>query len=34
MDRRDGKFGPQAAMAVPPVQQMSRLDHPIPPQQA
>lgn len=26
MDKRDGKFGPQPAMAVPPVQQMSRID--------
>ncbi|KAL3499314.1 hypothetical protein ACH5RR_038407 [Cinchona calisaya] len=31
MDKRDGKFGPQFAMAVPPVQQMSRLDQPYPP---
>lgn len=30
MDKRDGKFGPQP-MAVPPVQQMSRLDQPYPP---
>lgn len=30
MDKRDGKFGPQM-MAVPPVQQMSRLDQPYPP---
>lgn len=30
MDKRDGKFGPQP-MAVPPVQQMSRFDQPIPP---
>ncbi|TVU48551.1 hypothetical protein EJB05_08192 [Eragrostis curvula] len=30
MDKRDGKFGPQP-MAVPPVQQMSRIDQPIPP---
>ncbi|KAJ6972373.1 hypothetical protein NC653_032833 [Populus alba x Populus x berolinensis] len=31
MDKRDGKFGPQPAMAVPSVQQMSRIDQPIPP---
>ncbi|KAJ4955841.1 hypothetical protein NE237_012624 [Protea cynaroides] len=31
MDKRDGKFGPQPMMAVPPVQQMSRIDQPIPP---
>ncbi|URE00958.1 PLAC8 family [Musa troglodytarum] len=31
MDKRDGKFGPPPAMAVPPVQQMSRIDQPIPP---
>ena len=30
MDKRDGKFGPQP-MAVPPVQQMSRIDQPVPP---
>nr|GLL29219.1 uncharacterized protein LOC109165540 [Ipomoea trifida]GMD10521.1 putative PLAC8 family protein [Ipomoea batatas] len=30
MDKRDGKFGPQP-MSVPPVQQMSRLDQPYPP---
>ncbi|KAG2543890.1 hypothetical protein PVAP13_9NG775200 [Panicum virgatum] len=30
MDKRDGKFGPQP-MAVPPVQQMSRIDQPTPP---
>ena len=30
MDKRDGKFGPQP-MAVPPMQQMSRIDQPIPP---
>ncbi|GAB4834442.1 hypothetical protein Ancab_032698 [Ancistrocladus abbreviatus] len=30
MDKRDGKFGPQP-MAVPPVQQMSRIDQPFPP---
>lgn len=30
MDKRDGKFGPQP-MAIPPMQQMSRLDQPIPP---
>ncbi|KAL6502348.1 hypothetical protein OROHE_024626 [Orobanche hederae] len=28
MDKRDGKFGPQPAMAVPSVQGMSRLDQP------
>ncbi|KAF3796716.1 hypothetical protein EJ110_NYTH00955 [Nymphaea thermarum] len=32
MDKRDGKFGPPGPMAVPPVQQMSRLDQPLPPQ--
>eukprot|EP00261_Vitis_vinifera_P027874 XP_010661835.1 PREDICTED: uncharacterized protein LOC100267039 isoform X3 [Vitis vinifera] len=31
MDKRDGKFGSQPAMAVPPTQQMSRVDQPIPP---
>ncbi|XP_071937293.1 uncharacterized protein [Coffea arabica] len=33
MDKRDGKFGSAAAatMAVPPVQQMSRIDHSLPP---
>ncbi|KAK6918352.1 hypothetical protein RJ641_016774 [Dillenia turbinata] len=31
MDKRDGKFGPQPVMQVPAVQQMSRLDQPIPP---
>ncbi|KAK4262786.1 hypothetical protein QN277_028297 [Acacia crassicarpa] len=31
MDKRDGKFGPQPAMAVPPVQQMSRFDQSVPP---
>ena len=31
MDKRDGMFGPQPVMAVPPVQQMSRIDQPIPP---
>uniref|UniRef100_A0A3Q7EL48 Rhodopsin n=1 Tax=Solanum lycopersicum TaxID=4081 RepID=A0A3Q7EL48_SOLLC len=30
MDKRDGKFGPRP-MSVPPVQQMSRLDQPVPP---
>ncbi|KAL6981989.1 hypothetical protein U1Q18_023607 [Sarracenia purpurea var. burkii] len=30
MDRRDGKLGP-SVMAVPPVQQMSRIDQPVPP---
>lgn len=30
MDKRDGKFGPQP-MAVPPMQQMSRIDQPYPP---
>lgn len=29
MDKRDGKFGPQP-MAVPPLQQMSRIDQPYP----
>ncbi|XXG67104.1 hypothetical protein AAC387_Pa06g0523 [Persea americana] len=31
MDKRDGKFGPPPVMAVPPVQQMSRMDQPFPP---
>lgn len=31
MDKRDGKFGPQPAMAVPPSQQMSRMDQSVPP---
>lgn len=31
MDKRDGKFGPPPVMAVPAVQQMSRIDQPIPP---
>lgn len=31
LDKRDGKFGPSPMMAVPPVQQMSRIDQPIPP---
>ncbi|XP_052170955.1 uncharacterized protein LOC127787122 [Diospyros lotus] len=31
MDKRDGKFGPQPAMAVPPPQYMSRIDQPVPP---
>ncbi|XP_060971712.1 uncharacterized protein LOC133037932 isoform X2 [Cannabis sativa] len=31
MDKRDEKFGPQPVMAVPPVQQMSRIDQQIPP---
>ncbi|KAJ6400614.1 hypothetical protein OIU84_016123 [Salix udensis] len=31
MDKRDGKLGPQPAMAVPSVQQMSRIDQPVPP---
>ncbi|KAG0457068.1 hypothetical protein HPP92_021897 [Vanilla planifolia] len=31
MDKRDGKFGPQPVMAVPQVQQMSRIDQPTPP---
>lgn len=30
MDKRDGMFGP-SVMAVPPVQQMSRIEQPIPP---
>ncbi|KAG5061512.1 hypothetical protein JHK87_002541 [Glycine soja] len=31
MDKRDGKFGPQSVMGVPPVQQMSRFDQAVPP---
>lgn len=31
MDKRDGKFGPPSVMSVPPVQQMSRIDQPVPP---
>ncbi|KAL8556769.1 hypothetical protein ACS0TY_004293 [Phlomoides rotata] len=31
MDKRDGKFGPPPVMAIPQVQQMSRLDQPYPP---
>ncbi|KAL4373928.1 hypothetical protein AHAS_Ahas05G0130800 [Arachis hypogaea] len=31
MDKRDGKFGPQPAMAVPPAQQMSRIEQQVPP---
>lgn len=31
LDKRDGMFGPALAMAVPPVQQMSRVDQPLPP---
>ncbi|XWS76993.1 hypothetical protein CRYUN_Cryun01aG0225800 [Craigia yunnanensis] len=31
MDRRDGKFGPPPFMMVPPVQQMSRFEKPVPP---
>ncbi|KAL7258991.1 hypothetical protein ACSBR1_004986 [Camellia fascicularis] len=31
MDKRDGKFGPPAVMAVPPAQHMSRIDQGIPP---
>ncbi|KAL5552023.1 hypothetical protein UlMin_002199 [Ulmus minor] len=31
MDKRDGNFGPQSAMSVPPVQQMSRIDQQVPP---
>ncbi|THF99440.1 hypothetical protein TEA_018251 [Camellia sinensis var. sinensis] len=31
MDKRDGMFGPPSVMAVPPFQQMSRLDQPYPP---
>lgn len=31
MDKRDGKFGPQYPMAVPPTQQMSRIDQAVPP---
>lgn len=30
MDKRDGMFGPQP-MAIPPLQQMSRIDQPFPP---
>ncbi|XP_038875430.1 uncharacterized protein LOC120067891 isoform X1 [Benincasa hispida] len=30
LDKRDGKFGPQLVMAVPPTQQMSRINQPIP----
>ncbi|CAL0311413.1 unnamed protein product [Lupinus luteus] len=31
MDKRDGIFGPQPVMAVPPAQQMSRIDQAVPP---
>ncbi|VAH17669.1 unnamed protein product [Triticum turgidum subsp. durum] len=31
LDKRDGKLG-EAAMTVPPMQQMSRIDQPMPPQ--
>uniref|UniRef100_A0A2P2KGW5 Uncharacterized protein MANES_02G019200 n=1 Tax=Rhizophora mucronata TaxID=61149 RepID=A0A2P2KGW5_RHIMU len=31
MDKRDGKFGPQPVMAIPPIQHMSRLDQSFPP---
>lgn len=31
MDKRDGKIGPQPVMAVPPPQQMSRIDQQVPP---
>ncbi|KAK6239809.1 hypothetical protein QUC31_005278, partial [Theobroma cacao] len=31
MDKRDGKFGSAPIMVVPPVQQMSRIDQPVPP---
>ncbi|KAG6502617.1 hypothetical protein ZIOFF_034902 [Zingiber officinale] len=31
LDKRDGMFGPAPVMAVPPFQQMSRIDQPIPP---
>ncbi|CAA7403784.1 unnamed protein product [Spirodela intermedia] len=31
MDKRDGKFGQPSVMAVPAVQQMSRINQPIPP---
>ncbi|XVF33288.1 hypothetical protein REPUB_Repub17cG0156000 [Reevesia pubescens] len=31
MEKRDGKFGPPTVMIVPPVQQMSRKDQPVPP---
>jgi hypothetical protein len=30
MDKRDGKFGPQP-LSIPPMQQMSRIDQPVPP---
>lgn len=30
MDKRDGMFGPQPVMGVPPSQQMSRIDQPYP----
>ncbi|KAG7013754.1 hypothetical protein SDJN02_23921, partial [Cucurbita argyrosperma subsp. argyrosperma] len=30
LDKRDGNFGPQPAMAVPPTQQMSRMTQPVP----
>ncbi|XP_023547403.1 uncharacterized protein LOC111806364 [Cucurbita pepo subsp. pepo] len=30
LDKRDGNFGPQPAMAVPPTQQMSRMAQPVP----
>lgn len=30
LDKRDGKFGPRP-MSVPPMQQMSRVDQPVPP---
>ncbi|KAL2490336.1 PLAC8 family protein [Abeliophyllum distichum] len=32
MDKRDGKFGAPLVMEVPPVQQMSHIDQPMPPQ--
>ncbi|CAN1237290.1 hypothetical protein LINGRAPRIM_LOCUS1851 [Linum grandiflorum] len=31
MDKRDMKYGPPPTMGVPPMQQMSRIDQPIPP---
>lgn len=31
MDKRDGMFGPQSVMAVPPGQHMSRFDQAVPP---
>ncbi|KAF9615314.1 hypothetical protein IFM89_022730 [Coptis chinensis] len=31
LDKRDGVFGPQPVMAIPPAQQMSRFDQAVPP---